>query len=213
MTVLMPVMVFAVVGFPGPTGDGLQNSGVTGGQSASGIGGTLSGGPGAEAKAVQGSISGDLANIVGTGVAAQRGESTVPFRLVFSTPAPARDDFQSCGALWMQGASPVLRPLGVRPKADINAVGSSVERDPRNALGRGVATQRGQASFPRDRAGVHLPFTVDSSMSRRYRADDELSGHHRRCPTTGLTLLVRKVPQPLTASALHIGSPIRACVR
>ena len=85
--------------FSCPARDGLQHSGVAGRKSASGVGGTLGGVPGADANAVDGGIGGDLASVVGASVSAQRGELTMPLSLVFSAPVPAWEAFQRYTAL------------------------------------------------------------------------------------------------------------------
>jgi hypothetical protein len=80
---LAGVVAFVMIGFPCAARDGLPNSGIAGRKIAGGVGSTPAGGPGADAKPVDGGIDGNLANVVGASVAAQRGESIVPFSLVF----------------------------------------------------------------------------------------------------------------------------------
>lgn len=65
---LAVVVAFVVIGFPCPTRDGFQEGDVAGREGAGGVGGTLGGGPGADAKVVDGGIGGDLANVVGASV-------------------------------------------------------------------------------------------------------------------------------------------------
>ena len=90
--------------------------------------------------AVEGGIGGDVPRVaVGAGVAAQRGESTVPFVLVPSAPVPARQAFQRRDALGMQNPRPVPGALGVCPHTNVDAVGSGAQRLPGTRLcGRSV---------------------------------------------------------------------------
>jgi len=79
--------------------------------------------------AVEGGIGGDVPRVaVGAGVAAQRGESTVPFVLVPSAPVPARQAFPRRDALGMQNSRPVPGALGVCPHTNVDAVGSGAQR-------------------------------------------------------------------------------------
>ena len=64
------VVAFVVMGLPCPVRDCFQESSIAGRKSAGGVGGTLGSGPGADAKAVDGHIDGDLANVVGASVSA-----------------------------------------------------------------------------------------------------------------------------------------------
>ena len=62
------ILAFVVIRFPHPAGNRLQERGVAGRESASGVGGTLDGSPGADANAVDSGVNGDLTSVVNAGV-------------------------------------------------------------------------------------------------------------------------------------------------